>query len=242
MTVDDGADAFLTEAHAVEGGLEVEGTVDDAAAEGARLGLGDDLEVIDGIGEGLGADLLGTVDEGDAGLLDAEGVADVVDIVDLLAALGLGGHGDDGGVGEEEELLVLGDLGHRNMGEHVARAQDAILLVEDGAQEGIGVDESLHEDVGLAALAEIDGSAGALVLVVAIDIDRFDEAHLHTFLYGVAGAGITGADNGYAPLVTSFLKEDDHVVQGLNWLHRLLIFGFMLQIYEKFCIFASENG
>lgn len=143
---------------------------------------------------------------------------------------------------KKRSLLVFGDLGHRDVGEHMAGAQDAMLLVEDGAQEGIGVDESLHEDVGLAALAEIDGSAGALVLVVAIDVDRFDEAHLHTFLYGVAGAGITGADDGYALLVTSFLKEDDHVVQGLNWLHRLLIFGFMLQIYENFYIFASENG
>jgi hypothetical protein len=162
--------------------------------------------------------------------------------MDLLATLGIGGHGDDGGIGEEEELLVLRDLGHRDVGEHMAWAQDAILLVEDGAQEGIGIDKAFHEDIGLAALTEFDGTAGALVFIVAIDVDRFDEAHLHAFLYGVAGTGIVGADDGYALLVASFLKEDNHVVQGLNWLHRLLIFGFMLQIYEKFCIFASENG
>ena len=67
-------DAFLTETDAVERGLQIQRTIDDATSELTRLGLSDDLQIVDGIGEGLGADLLGTMDEGDTRFLDAEGV------------------------------------------------------------------------------------------------------------------------------------------------------------------------
>ena len=102
----------------------------------------------------------------------------------------------------------------------MAWAQDARLLVEDGPQYNVGIDESLHQDVGLAVLTECHGASGALILVVAIDVDRLYEPHLLSFLYCVTGAGIVGANHCYTLAVSPLLQEDNHVVQSLNRLHR----------------------
>ena len=140
--------------------------------------------------------------------------------MDLLAALGIGGYGDDGRIGEEEQFLVLGNLCHRHMGEYMARTQDTRLTIEDGPQDDIGIDEAFHQDVGLAILTEGHSPTGAFFLVVTIDIDGLDESHLLSFLYSVTGAGIIGTDDGYTLLISSLLEEHDHVVEVLYSLHK----------------------
>ena len=125
------------------------------------------------------------MDERDARLLDAQGMADIVHVAYLLAALSLRGDGYDGGIGEEEKLLVLGNLGHADVCQHMAGAQDAVLLVEDGPQQVVGVDEAFHQDVGLAVLAHCHSATGTLILVVAVDVNGFDEPHLLPFLNSV---------------------------------------------------------
>ena len=122
-------DTFFAQAHGIERSLQVKGTIDDATPELACLCLGDNLQIVDRIREGLGTDLLCTVDERDARFLDAQSVADVVHIMNLLATLGLCGHGNDGCIGKEEQLFIFGNLGHRHMGEHMTRTDDAILLI-----------------------------------------------------------------------------------------------------------------
>ena len=160
------------------------------------------------------------MDEGDTRFLNAEGMTHIVHIVNLLAALGIGRHRDDGGIGEEEQLLVFGNLSHGDMGEHMARTQDTRLTIEDGPQDDIGIDQTLHQDVGLATLTESHSPTGAFFLIVTIDIDGFDESHLLSFFYGVTGTGIIGADDGHALLITSLLEEHDHVVEVLYRLHK----------------------
>ena len=72
------------------------------------------------------------------------------------------------------------------MGEHVSRTQNAVLLVEDGPQEVISINKALHQNVGFAVLTHCHSATCTLVLVVAIDVDGFNEAHLLAFLYGIA--------------------------------------------------------
>ena len=121
--------AFLTQADTVERCLQIERAVNDTTPELTCLSLSNDLQIVDGIGEGLSADLLGTMDERDARLFDAKGVTNVIHIVNLLATLALCWHGDNSCISEEEQFLILGNLSHRHMGEHVARTQDAVLLI-----------------------------------------------------------------------------------------------------------------
>ena len=102
LSVDDGMDALFAQADRVERGLQIQRAVDDATPELSRLCLGDDLEIVDGIWEGLGTHFLSTVDERDTGLLDSKRMTDIVNIVNLLTALGLGGYGYHSCIGEEE--------------------------------------------------------------------------------------------------------------------------------------------
>ena len=242
LSVDDGMDALFAQADRVERGLQIQRAVDDATPELSRLCLGDDLEIVDGIWEGLGTHFLSTVDERDTGLLDSKRMTDIVHIVNLLTALGLGGYGYHSCIGEEEQFLVFGNLGHRHMGQHMTWTEDAVLLIQYRAQDDIGIDEALHEDIGLTILTERHRPTGTLVLIVTIHIDGFDKSHLLAFLHGITGTGIIGTHHRHTLLVAPLLEEHNHVIQCPDRLHNFIIFGFMLQRYIFFRIFASESN
>ena len=67
------------------------------------------------------------------------------------------GAGNDGHVGDEQQLAVALQVGrqfeHRHVGQHVARRQQARLLVQDLLHVVAGGDQALHQDVGLAGRA-----------------------------------------------------------------------------------------
>ena len=169
-------------------------------------------------------------------------MTDIIHIVDLLTALTLCGYGYHCRISEEEQFLVFGNLRHRHMGEHMAWTKDAVLLIQDCAQDDIGIDEALHEDIGLTVLTQCNRPTGTLVLIVTVHIDRFDKPHLLAFLYGITGTGIIGTHHRHTLLVASLLEEHNHVVQRPDRLHIFIIFGFMLQRYIFFRIFASESN
>ena len=98
------------------------------------------------------------------------------------------------------------------MGQHVSGAEDAFLLIQNGTQQNIGVDQTLHQDVCLAILTQFHSPTGTFFLVVAIDVDGFDKSHLLTFFYSIAGTCIIGTYHCYTFTVTPLLQEDDHVV------------------------------
>ena len=230
LSVDGRADTLLTQTDAVERRLQVKWTVDDATAELARLRLGDNLQVVLRVGERLLADLLGAMDERDAWFLDAQSVTDVVDIAYLLTALCLCGNGDNSSISEEEQLLVFGNLGHTDMRQHPAGTQDARLLIQNGAQQVVGIDESLHQDIGLTILAHRHSTAGTFVLVVAVNVDGLNEPHLLPFLNGIARRGIVGTHHSHALAVAALLQKDNHVVQSLDRLHRLKYLDFQVSV------------
>ena len=169
-------------------------------------------------------------------------MTDVVHIVDLLTALGLSGYRDDGSIGKEQQFLILRDLRHGHMRQHMPRTDDALLLIQYRAQEHIRVDETLHQDVRLTALTQGHRPSRTFLLVVAVHIDRFDKPHLLAFLYGITGTGIIGTHHRHTLLVPPLLEEHNHVVQCPDRLHIFIIFGFMLQRYIFFRIFASESN
>jgi hypothetical protein len=105
------------------------------------------------------------------------------------------------------------------MGEHMAWTQDAVLLIQYRAKDHIGIDESLHQDIGLPILTEGNGATRTLFLILAIDVDWFDESHFLAFLHSISRGGIVGTNYGYTFLVSSLLEENDHIVQGLYRLH-----------------------
>ena len=63
LSVDDAMDALLAQTDRIERGLQIQWTVDDAPSELPRLCLGDDFEIVDGIGEGLCTHFLSTMDK-----------------------------------------------------------------------------------------------------------------------------------------------------------------------------------
>ena len=96
----------------------------------------------------------------------------------------------------------------------MTRTDDTILLIQDSTQQHIGIDKTLHQNVGLAILTEGYSPTGTLLFVITIHVDRLDKAHLHTFLNGITGTGIIGTNNGHTLLVASLLEEDNHIIQG----------------------------
>ena len=95
-------DTFLTQRDTVERCFQIERTVNNATSELTGLCLGNDVEIVGGIGKCLGTDLLGTVNQRDAWLLNTQTVTDIVHILNLLTTLGWGGDGDDSRISEEE--------------------------------------------------------------------------------------------------------------------------------------------
>ena len=83
---------------------------------------------------------------------------------------------NDGGVGEEQQFVVIGQLGKGNVGHDPALAQNASLLVEDGAQQHVGVDEAFHDDIGLATPYGLHGLAGCLCGIVRLEYQGCDDA------------------------------------------------------------------
>ena len=57
-------------ADAIQRGLQVERSVDDTASEITALRQSNNIQVVGRVGEGLLADFLGTMDEGDARFLN----------------------------------------------------------------------------------------------------------------------------------------------------------------------------
>ena len=192
-------------------------------AELSALSLGNNFQIVYGVGECLGTHLLSAMDERDSWLLNAQRMADIVHVSYLLSALSGCGYWNDGSIGEEQQLLVLRNLSHGHMGQHMALAQNALFLVQDGSKQHIGIDESFHQDVGLSTFAQCYRLACTLFFVVTVDIDGLNEPHLLAFFHCVAGAGIIGAYHGNAFLVSSLLQEDYHVVKCPDRFHRLFV-------------------
>ena len=98
------------------------------------------------------------------------------------------------------------------MGQYMTGTQDAFLFIEDGTQQDIGIDEPLHQDIGLAILTQGYGTASTLFLVVAIDVNGFDKSHFFSFFYCIAGTGVMGTYHSHTFTVSSLLQEDNHVI------------------------------
>ena len=168
----------------------------------------------------LGTDLLRAVYQGDTGLLDAEVSAGTDGIPDHLDALLQRGPRDDGSIGEKQQLVVSRYLHHGQMSQHLALRQQAVLLVEDGTEQVVGVDDALHQNVGTTLTHDAHRLAGRLIGVLDVngtDIvgillqrriflkDRRIANHqkLSNALFqgpcnGILGIGIVGADHSNA--------------------------------------------
>lgn len=103
-------------------GLHVQRSINDDVAELTRLGQLDDVHIIQRMGE-LGADLLRTMYQGNAGLLDAKVTAGANGVPDHLDALLKRGPRNNGSIGEEQQLVVRGYLHHGQMRQHLALGQ-----------------------------------------------------------------------------------------------------------------------
>jgi hypothetical protein len=90
--------------------------------------------------------------------------------------------------------------------------QDSCLFVENGAQNNIGINETFHQDIGLAVPNHTDSTTSTLVLVITVDVKRLNEAHFLSFLYSVAGGGVTRTDDSYTLAVTALLQKAGHII------------------------------
>ena len=151
-------DALDAQAFRRNAGLQVERTVDDAASKLAVLGHFLDLQITHSEWEVLLVHLLCAVVQSDTRLVNAHGVAEIADVTHLFDALFVCGIGDDSWVGEEQQLVVFGHFGSRDVCEHTSTGQDALLFVEHYVQQIIGIDESFHEYVDLAFVHHFHGT------------------------------------------------------------------------------------
>ena len=81
--------------------------------------------------------------------------------IDLAGEVG----GDvDGGVGDDQRVLVAGHIHHEAMAD-AARRADAGLARDDRAHQLVGMKAALHQGFGLALAHEFDGLVGGVVAV-----------------------------------------------------------------------------
>ena len=106
------------------------------------------------------------MDQSYARLLDAESVAGLNHVSHLLHALLVGGVRNDGGIGEEEQARVAGQFGGGDVREQPAARQYALLFMEHGSEERVGVDKPLHQQVCLAAPGHSHGGTGSSFVAV----------------------------------------------------------------------------
>ena len=85
------------------------------------------------------------------------------------------------------------------MGEHPPVWQDARFLVQHRPQQVVGVQHSLHQDVGLAIPYQCHGLAGSIVTVGSLlEKDVFPMAHQHRIcLYLFAAANKHSLDEAH---------------------------------------------
>ena len=150
--------------------LGVQGTINDAFAELTVLGHLDNHGIIFGEGEMLAVDFLSAVDERYLGHLDAEVASHIGHILHHLDALSLVGVGDNGCIGENQQLVIVGNVGHGSMGQHVTLGQNAGFLVQDGTQQVVGVDQTLHQHVGLVLTHQSDSLSGSVIGISSVNI------------------------------------------------------------------------
>lgn len=183
-------DALLMQCLSREAGLQVEWSVDDAAAELALLHAGYELAIFYGVGEILLVDLLGAVNQTDTGLFYAHGMAGLHHILQLLHALLGRGMRNDGRVGEEKEAILARNLGTGEVGQHTTLGQDARLFVEHGMQQVVGIEQTLLQHIGLTLAHQCDGLAGGIVGVGGLYI-----LHARGVILGKDGLGFLGASH-----------------------------------------------
>jgi hypothetical protein len=141
----------------VDSVVEGEGAVNDALGR-ELAALAHDVERggVDGGRHGR-VDQFDGGEDGDARLLDAEGVGDVDGVEDDGGLALEGGCDVHRAVGDEEELVAAGVLDDVDVA-HDGAGAEAVVAVEHGAEEVVGVEVSFHEDIGVAA--PHDGAGG----------------------------------------------------------------------------------
>ena len=70
----------------------------------------------------------------------------------------------DGGVGDDQRVLVAGNVHHEAMAD-AARRADAGLARDNRAHQLVGMKAALHQGFGLALAHEFDGFVGGIVAV-----------------------------------------------------------------------------
>ena len=162
------ADTFVFGGHFGDGVVEGEGAVD--GNEGAELvalaHLGQDGGV-EGNGH-VGVDQLDCGEDGYLGFHYAEEAGEVDGVENDLGFL-LEVRGDvHGAVGDEDEAFELGYFDNEDV-THKDAGAEAVFLLQDGAEEIVGVDVSFHDDVGPAGGGEFDGFSCGLSGIGFVD-------------------------------------------------------------------------
>ena len=163
-------------------------------------------------------------------------MAQVDHVPHLCRALLLRGVGDDGGVGIGDEFVVGPHFRHADVRQHVAFGQQPPLAIEDGAQQRVAVDESLHQQVGLALPYESHGFLRGRALVHIVYVDGLGESHFAGAFHGPTGVFVGGADHGHALSDAAFQKVGRHIIKVPDRFHRLFFF-----VFRPFAGFLSQE-
>ncbi len=95
----------------------------------------------------FGTDLLRAMNQRDAWLLYPEMAAGMDGIPNHFNALLKRRAGNNRCIGEKEQFIVRGYLHHGQMGQNLSFRQQAMLLVQNGTQQIVGIDDAFHQDV-----------------------------------------------------------------------------------------------
>ena len=70
---------------------------------------------------------------------------------------------------EEEQLMIGGNLHHSQMGQYLSFRKEAVLFVKNHPEQVVGIDDTLHQDIGLALVHQVDGYTGCLIGLLHVD-------------------------------------------------------------------------
>ena len=150
----------------------------------------------------------------------------------MFYALLLGRVGYDGNVREEQQFVIGRNFSYREVCKHLPLCHNSRYFVQNGLEQDVCTDQSLHQDVGILASYQRHGFLGSAFWQFVIDTDNLCQPLLFHSLQCFLGGRVCRIDGSYVQVFSCLLHQSVHVVKSVDGFHSYRIF---MQRYDFFC-------
>ena len=161
------------------------------------------------------------MNQGDTWLINTIDTTQLNDIAYHGDTLFQRGEGDHGCIAHEEHLVVGGNLHGADMREHITNRQQSlftVVLVDDGTQQDIGIHDTFHHHLGLAATDTSHGFCCRFFHRRKMNVLHFCPAFLLSPFNGLAGMVVYGFHSHHLATFT-FLQSLTQFTEILDQFH-----------------------